>query len=114
MYFKAVLNYSTENLWLNPKTGDYEGCDPDTYQDHGTIETITKSTLEELKSELKRKYGFRDAEYDEVNNSIIMSFEGEHDYRTPLKERVPFIETYEVYITKVIEEPVNAQDLLTA
>lgn len=49
MYFKAYITISTENLWKNPETNEYEGCDPDSYQDHGIIREIQASTLEELR-----------------------------------------------------------------
>lgn len=110
MYYKAEISVATEKLWINPKSGDYEGCDPETYQDHGTIQVITKPSLDAIKEELHRQYGLKNAElYDGL---ITVSYDGEHDYRIPFEERVPFIETMTIAITKVEETLLNDLELM--
>lgn len=115
-YFKAVVLMSTENLWLNHETGDYEGTDPDTFQDNGIIRTFTSDSIENIKDQLTREF-FKNWELyiedDGSNACLQMSQEGEHDYRTPKEDRIPFIENYTVYITHVVETPISEDVLKT-
>lgn len=109
MYYKAKITLSTENLWLNKKTGQYEGCDPDTFQDNGIILEY-KGTLEEIKNKLKREIAKIESwEYDEINNCLNWSCEGEYDYRMPKEDRIPFIENYSLYLVKVEETEMNPE-----
>lgn len=113
MYFKASISISTENFWLNPETGDYEGCDPDTYQEHGIIRELTAPTLKELKVKIEREYFSLDkpigADVQIFDGRIEIQYEGEHDYRMPREDRIPFIETVSVYISKVEEIPIDLE-----
>lgn len=113
MYFKAVLLLSTEQLWLNPKTKTYGGFDPDTYQDCGVIETMTATSLKDLKAKLESRLSRLDL-FEVVTDSdtethLEWQCDGEHDYRSDPKERIPFIETWSVYITRVNEERLSVQ-----
>lgn len=109
MYFKAMLAISTQQLELNPKTGKYEGSNPDTHEDHGVFETVTATTLEELVAKLKKRYDLKDAELFE--GVIQLSYMGEHDHRTPKEERVPFIEDLSIHFSRVEETPVTDVEL---
>ena len=111
MYYKASICLSTKALWLNPETNTYEGCDPETYQNHGQIREIAAPTLNELRTKIEREY-FKlskpiGADVQIFDNIIEIQYEGEHDYRTPKKDRIPFIETTSIYITRVIETEVD-------
>lgn len=111
MYYEAYIFISTVLLWLNPDTGDYEGCDPDSYQDHGTIDTIRAPSLAELKAAIERRYFSLDnpigADVQIFENRIEIQYQGEHDYRTPKAERIPFIETATITIAKITTEEVD-------
>lgn len=64
-------------------------------------ETINSSTLESLLSELNKRYSILKPDGIEIqifDNTIDISFEGEHDYRTPRSERVPFFENIQIKI----------------
>jgi len=107
MYFKATVAISTENLWKNPETNEYEGCDPDSYQDHGIIRELTDSTLEGLKKKIEKEFFNLEkpigAAVQIYDGSIEIQYQGEHDYRTPKSEQIPFIETARIVISKVDE-----------
>lgn len=113
MYFKASISVSTENLWLNPETGTYEGSDPDTYQDHGITRELTAPTLKELKSKIECEYFSLDkpigADVQIFDGRIEIQYSGEHDYRTPKEEQIPFIETVYIYISKVEETEIDLE-----
>lgn len=107
MYFKAYISVATEKLWMNPETGSYEGCDPDTYQDQGVVRSITAPTLAELKAKIEREYFNLEkpigADVQIFDGRIEIQYQGEHDYRTPKAEQIPFIETTSIVISKVDE-----------
>jgi hypothetical protein len=107
MYFKAYIAISTENLWRDPETGEYEGCDPDTFQDHGIVRELTDSTLEGLKNKIKREFFDLEkpigADIQIFDGAIEIQYQGEHDYRTPKAEQIPFIETARIVISKIEE-----------
>lgn len=110
-YFKADLLLSTEQLWLNPQ-GEYEGVDPDTYQDCGVIETITAETLVDLKAKIQKRLTNLD-KFELVDDEDDMAHfewqcDGEHDYRTPSKDQIPFIESWSLYIYRVNEDRLGA------
>lgn len=108
MYYKAEISITTENLWLNPETQEYEGCDPDTFQDHGVVNTIIKSSIEELKKEIEKQF-FKIKEQGQLFDGCLeFSYDGEHDYRTPKSEQVPFIETARIYICQVGETIIDS------
>jgi hypothetical protein len=104
---------ATEDLWFNPETGHYEGCDPDTYQNHGVIRELTAPTLEELKSKIEREYFSLDkplgADVQIFDGRLEIQYQGEHDYRTPKEEQIPFIETVSIFISKVEETMVDLE-----
>lgn len=106
MYFKAYISMSTENLWKND-LGEYEGCDPDTYQDHGIIAELQAPTLLELKAKIEKSYFNLDkpigADVQIFDGRIEIQYQGEHDYRTPKSEQIPFIETVSIVISSVDE-----------
>lgn len=111
MYYKASICLSTENLWLNPETNAYEGCDPDTYTDHGQIKELTAPTLNGLRTRIEKEY-FKllrpiGACVHIFENRIEIQCEGEHDYRVPKEDQIPFIETTSIYITQVKETEVD-------
>lgn len=107
MYFKAYIHMTTEQLWKDPKTGEYEGCDPDTFQDHGQVGTLQAPTLEELKTKIEKQYFNLEkpigADVQIFDGRIEIQYQGEHDYRTPKDEQVPFIETVSIIISSVDE-----------
>lgn len=107
MYFKAYIAISTENLWKNFETGEYEGCDPDSYQDHGIVRELKDATLEGLKKKIEREFFNLEkpigADVQIFDGVIEIQYEGEHDYRTPKAEQIPFIETARITIAKVEE-----------
>lgn len=108
MYFKAVVALSTENLEKNPETGKYEGCDPDSYQDHGVVLTLQDPTLEGLKEKIAQHYFDLEkpvgADVQIFDGALEIQYQGEHDYRTPKDEQIPFIETARIVFLKVEEE----------
>jgi len=107
VYFKAYLSLTTEQLWLNPETNAYEGCDPDTFQDHGTIRELTAPTLQALKNKIEKEYFDLEkpigADVQIFDGAIEIQYQGEHDYRTPKAEQIPFIETVRITISQVEE-----------
>lgn len=107
MYFKAYISVATENLWKNPETNEYEGCDPDTYQDHGIIRELTAPTLAELKTKIEHESFNLEkpigADVQIFDGRIEIQYQGEHDYRTPKDEQIPFIETMSIAISKIDE-----------
>lgn len=107
MYFKAYISVSTEQLWKNPKTNKYEGCDPDSYQDLGIIRELTATTLEDLKNKIQKEYFDLEkpvgADVQIFDGRIEIQYQGEHDYRTPKAEQIPFIETTSIVISKIDE-----------
>lgn len=107
VYFKAYIAISTENLWKNPETNEYEGCDPDSYQDHGIVQTFQAVTLEELKNKIQKEFFNLEkpvgADVQIFDGAIEIQYQGEHDYRTPKAERIPFIETARIVISKIDE-----------
>lgn len=113
MYFKAYISVATENLWKNPKTNEYEGCDPDTYQDHGIIRELTAPTLAELKTKIEHEYFNLEkpigADVQIFDGRIEIQYQGEHDYRTPKAEQIPFIETTSIYISRVTETHIDLE-----
>lgn len=101
MYYKASISVSTEQL-------DSEGsCNPDTYQDHGQVRELTAASLKELKQKIEREYFNLEnpigADVQIFDGRIEIQYAGEHDYRTPKAEQVPFIETTSIVISKVDE-----------
>lgn len=98
--YKAEISRTVENLWLNPKTGDYEGTDPDTFQDLGHYGTITASTKAELKKKIETQFG--PVEHDQ-ENIYLYSCDLEYHYNVPVDERVPALEEYTFHITEVDE-----------
>jgi hypothetical protein len=111
VYFKAYIAISTEQLWLNTETNAYEGTDPDTYQDHGVIETLRATTLDDLKNKISRQFFDLDkpigADVQIFENRIEMSYQGENDYRLPKKEQIPFIENLTIIIVKIEETEID-------
>lgn len=103
-YYKAIVGQFIEYLELCEETGRYIGVDPDTYQDFGTVRQITASSLKELKEKIERDYGT--IEHD-IENMYTYSCEGEYLYSTPIEEQIPFIETYDFYIVKVVETEIT-------
>lgn len=110
MYYKAELFLSTESMYWDAAEKAYIGYNPETRRDHGIVDTITASTLEELASKLHHKYSLKNAEVFE--GLIEMQFDGEHDYRTPKEDRIPFCELYTVIISKVVETQIDASEVL--
>lgn len=110
MFFKAEIYMSIEELELNSE-GVYEGCNPDSHQDFGIIRELNAPTLAELKAKIEREYfDFAKpigADVQIFDGRIEISYEGEHDYRTPKEEQIPFIATVSIYITKVEVESVD-------
>lgn len=106
-YYKAYIQISTVQYLKNTETGEFEGCDPDSYQDHGVVQTIQAPSLEELKQKISREFFNLEkpvgADVQIFDGSIEIQYEGEHDYRTPKSEQVPFIETARIVISKVEE-----------
>ena len=107
MQFKAYISVSTEQLWKNPKTNEYEGCDTDSYQDLGIIRELTATTLEDLKNKIQKEYFNLEkpvgADVQIFDGRIEIQYQGEHDYRTPKAEQIPFIETTSIVISKIDE-----------
>jgi len=107
MYFKAYISVSTEQLEINIETNQYEGCNPDTYQDHGIIRELTAPTLVELKAKIESEYFNLEkpvgADVQIFDGRIEIQYQGEHDYRTPKNEQTPFIEITSIIISKVDE-----------
>jgi hypothetical protein len=98
--YKAYIRRYIENLWLNPETGDYEGVDPDTYQDCGSLEPLTAPSKEELKEKIENLLG--PIEYDHENRYMV-SFDLEYHCSTPKEEQIPALDNYEIYIFEVTE-----------
>jgi len=70
------MTYTTYKAELCLMTEDYlddGSCDPDTFQDHGVVETFKASTLEELVAKVKKSLRVSSFEYDEYNNCFTSS-----------------------------------------
>lgn len=107
--FEATVCLTTEQLdWVEAEQA-YIGCNPDTFQDHGAIQTIRKSTLAELFKELQRQFTIKDWEVFE--DRLEYQCDGEHDYNTPKAEQIPFIETYSISISEVKREFLTEKEL---
>lgn len=101
-YFKAEISISTERMELN-SDGVYEGHDPDTFQDHGIVETLTATTLDELKRKIEKRYVSIKGNGCLFDGCLELQYEGEYHYNTPPEERVPFTETARIIISEVSE-----------
>ncbi len=110
--YKAEISISTEQYETDPKRkGKYlTSVDPMSYQYHGVVETIVKAELADLKKELNRRYTLDKAEVYE--NRIELVYEGEPDYREPKHDRIPFIETMSIALSRVEETELDARVLL--
>ncbi len=113
--YKAYISISIENLWRNPETGKFEGCDPDTHQECGVTE-LKAQTLEELKNKISSQFFDLDkpigADVQIFDGRIKISYEGEHDinYSIPKDKRpeqIPFIETASISIVRVEETEID-------
>lgn len=113
MYFKAELYLATESMEFDSKEQAYIGYDPDTYQEQGLIEKITAPTLIELKKKIENRLSFiKNMELvEEDDNTAHFEYqcEGEHDYRTPKEERIPFQELWSLYVSEVEETCLGAK-----
>jgi len=77
------------------------------FNDCGIVSTFTGS-LDEIKMRVKREVAELESwEFDEENMCLTWSCEGEHDHRIPKEDRIPFIETYHLYLTEVITKQLN-------
>ena len=108
MYFKAYISITTEQYELNPETGAYDGgIDPDSFTDHGVVDEFTDATLEGLVAKIENSYFSLTkpigADVQIFDGAIEIQYSGEHDYRTPKAEQIPFVETARVTISKVDE-----------
>ena len=114
IWYKATIEIAREQLWLN-KDGEYEGVDPDSYESLGIIDEIKRRSVKELKEEIEKKYFNLDkpigADVQIFEGTIIIQYEGEHDYRTPKKDQIPFIETARIVISKIDEKYVDISSL---
>lgn len=109
-YYRAEIHSATEQMDWDSSEGAYIGYDPGTREDHGIVQTIEKDTLEALKQELHRQYDLKNAEVFE--GQIEVQFEGEHDYRIPKDEQIPFAEIITIYILEVERTYIDATELL--
>lgn len=107
-YFKALIHLTTEELFWDQAEKAYVGMDPDTFQDQGIIHTLEAETIEDLIEKLYRHYG---SLWELEEGRLTYQCDGEHDYRTPKEERIPFIETFEAFIVKVQEEDASEDEL---
>ena len=100
--YRAHILISTESMDYDTTEKAYIGYDPDSYQivDQRTIEA---KTLEELKTKLNEQYYMNNAleEPQVFDGRIEFEFEGEHDYRTPKEEQIPFREIYSVVVEQL-------------
>lgn len=107
-YYKAEIFLSTETLLDD---GSY---DPNSYQDCGIIDTIKAPTLEKVFEKLKRQYDlskFEIVEFDDEECFLEGNFQGEHDYRTPKSEQVPFMENFQIRIFRCTDNPITKKQL---
>lgn len=114
IWYKATIEMAREQLWLN-KDGEYEGVDPDSYETLGVVGEIKRRSIKELKEEIEKRYFNLDkpigADVQIFDGTIIIQYEGEHDYRTPKKDKIPFIETVRIVISKVDEKYLDIASL---
>lgn len=97
--YKAHILHTYTNMAYDEASKAYIGLE-DTCHTLNT-ETIKSSTLESLIAELNKRYSILNPNGIEVqifDNKIDISFEGEHDYRTPKSEQIPFIEDIQIKI----------------
>lgn len=101
MYYKATVSITTEQI--DPDGG----CNPDSFQDHGIVQTFEKPTLEALKAEIEKHYFSLSnpigADVQIFDGAIEIQYGGEHHYSTPKAEQIPFIETARIVISRVEE-----------
>lgn len=96
MYFKAYISITTEDLMTDGS------CDPDTFQDHGEIETFTKPTLAELKTEIGKRY----FNLEKPIGADVQIFDGSIDIchlEQNLKTGQEYYENIRIMISKVDE-----------
>lgn len=110
MIYRAIISLATESMDWSEEDSAWIGYNPDTWTEHGVVETIEAKTLGELHEKLHRKYSLKDAEAFE--GRLEMQFDGEHDYRTPVEERVPFREVYTITLEQVESKDLDAEVLL--
>lgn len=108
--FKADVFLATESMEWDEKEQAYIGYDPDTYQDYGIVNTYQADTLENLKAKIKKDLTLLD-DAIRFEGRLQIQVEGEHDYRTPKEERVPFQEIYTIIFSKVQIEPIDAVNI---
>lgn len=97
--YQAHILHTYTNMAYDTKEQAYIGLE-DTCHVINT-ETINSSTLESLLFELNKRYSILNPDGIEIqifDNTIDISFEGEHDYRTPKSEQVPFFENIQIKI----------------
>lgn len=113
-YYKAEISLATEFYELNAK-GEYDGINPDSYQDQGVIMTLQDGYLTELKKKIAAHYFCLEkpagADVQVFEGRIEIQYDGEYDYRTPLEDQVPFIETASIYISEVEENTLEDEEL---
>lgn len=106
MYYEAEIYLSVELMTQNKK-GEWELGGTD-YHDHGLVETLTAPTVSKLIEKIEKRYFSLikpiGADVQIYDGALEISYEGEHDYRTPKKEQTPFIETVRIVISKVEKE----------
>jgi hypothetical protein len=107
--YQANVCLTTEQLdWVESEQA-YIGCNPDTFQDHGIVQTIKNETLEGLFKELQRQFTIKNWEVFE--DRLEYQCDGEHHYNTPKADQIPFIETYSISISKVTHEFLTEEEL---
>lgn len=98
MSFKAEICIATE-LYMN--NDPEQGCDPDTLQDNGMVQTIVKPTLNELKEAIQWQFG------------VFEHFEANR-YETGYEEFIDGIyysNMVSIYIYEVTEREVRFTDI---
>ena len=88
-YYKAEILLSCEGFINNNPD---EGCDPDTYNDHGIIETITASTLDTLKDKINKRYDLK----------LFEKFENRLEYSCEEmgNDRLPYLANYLICLSE--------------
>lgn len=94
-------------------TEDYENGEPkeDGFQDQGCVETKHFKDKKDAVEYIYKNYDIKDAEIYE--GRIEWSCGGERNYRTPVEDRIDFIEMWSFYLSKVTVESIdfNEDDL---
>lgn len=106
--YKLDILLATEQMEYCAKERAYIGYDPDTHQDFGVVDSKTFNSKEDALSYIKQTYNFNNPIIE--NGCIEDVWDGEHDYREPLENRIPFCEKFTFILSEVETKQIKFVD----